>query len=241
MEDFLYSRGLLTERISRHTASPMEMSRYQTALQSFSIESLIGGERTPVEPCPRYGRTAAAKDMQTADTATADERYGSTSDDDDFRDDRVRPVAVPTCSSPLRDAAEVTAAVQRRQLSTFFNIMMDTAAAQQHPESEPSVPLNIDYLKVLRMQSAAAAAAAVAADAVRKTFSAQTLWPYSNDVSAVSAVPPRTTIYRCADDADSDDAEGHVSPDAACSGSSSRRGDNSRFGESISRLILYYY
>lgn len=199
------------------------MNKYQTALQSFSIESLIGGDKAPIEPCPQL----TVKDTQTEKTAATGEHYEhpSDDDDDDSRDDRTGLVTV----SPLQDS-EATA-VQRHQLSTFFNIMLDTATAQRHPASELSAPFNFDYLKVLRMQSAATSAAAEAVDAIRKTFSAQSHWPYSNDASIVPPVPPSTTFYRCADDVDSDDVEGHVSPEADRSGSSSRPNDDPRFGE----------
>jgi len=105
-----------------------EMSRkYQTAFQSFSIESLIGGGSGSETPPPAADAT----------------------------------ISPPTyyCN-----------AMQLQQRSTL----------------EPSSMLNFDYLSVLRLQSAAAAAAA----AVGKSFAPQSLWPYLNDVAAFPGTPP---------------------------------------------------
>lgn len=106
-----------------------EMSRkYQTAFQSFSIESLIGGGGSETPP----------------------------------------PTADATLSSPpyYWDAA----AMQLQQRSTL----------------EPTSMLNFDYLSVLQLQSAAAAAAA----AVGKPFAPRSLWPYLNDAVAFPGTPP---------------------------------------------------
>lgn len=106
-----------------------EMSRkYQTAFQSFSIESLIGGGGGEISP----------------------------------------PVADATISPPpyYLDAA----AMQRQQRSIL----------------EPSSMLNFDYLSVLRLQTAAAAATA----AVGKSFAPRSLWPYLSDTVAFPGTPP---------------------------------------------------
>ncbi|CAI6358560.1 unnamed protein product [Macrosiphum euphorbiae] len=104
------------------------MSRkYQTAFQSFSIESLIGGgSETPPPP---------------ADATISPPPY--------YLD---------------------SAAMQLQQRSTL----------------EPSAMLNFDYLSVLRLQSAAAAAAA----AVGKSFAPRSLWPYLSDAVAFPGTPP---------------------------------------------------
>jgi len=104
-----------------------EMSRkYQTAFQSFSIESLIGGgSETPPPP---------------ADATISPPSY-------------------------YLDAA----AMQLQQRSTL----------------EPSAMLNFDYLSVLRLQSAAAAAAA----AVGKSFAPRSLWPYLSDAVTFPGTP----------------------------------------------------
>ncbi|XP_027850820.1 homeobox protein GBX-2-like [Aphis gossypii] len=113
--------------------SAAEMSRkYQTAFQSFSIESLIGsgggsGSETPP------------------------------------------PAADANISPP-----------------PYY---LDAAATQPQQRSalEPSSPmLNFDYLSVLRLQSAAAAAAA----AVGKSFGPRSLWPYLSDAVAFPGAPP---------------------------------------------------
>ncbi|XP_022175290.1 homeobox protein GBX-2-like [Myzus persicae] len=109
-----------------------EISRkYQTAFQSFSIESLIGGGG-----CVRGSETPP-------------------------------PTADATISPPpyYLDAA----AMQLQQRSTV----------------EPSSMLNFDYLSVLRLQSAAAAAAAVG-----KSFAPQSLWPYLSDAVTFPGTPP---------------------------------------------------
>lgn len=110
--------------------SAAEMSRkYQTAFQSFSIESLIGGGGSGTPP-------------------------------------------------PAADA--------NISPSPYY---LDAAATQLQQRSalEPSsTMLNFDYLSVLRLQSAAAAAAA----AVGKSFGPRSLWPYLSDVVAFPGAPP---------------------------------------------------
>ncbi|XP_060857493.1 homeobox protein GBX-2-like [Metopolophium dirhodum] len=108
-------------------AAPEMSRKYQTAFQSFSIDSLIGGgSETPP------------------------------------------PATDATISPPsyYLDAA----AMQLQQRSTL----------------EPSSMLNFDYLSVLRLQSAAAAAAA----AVGKSFAPRSLWPYLSDAVAFPGTPP---------------------------------------------------
>lgn len=176
--------------------SILGMNTYQTALQSFSIESLIGGERTASCPADRAARPAEAhyRRRRMQDSSTISPLYPW-------------PSAV---TLQCRDAAGVDYRHRYRTSS-----LSDTAVQQQQQMagSPPTLPppMGFDYLKVLHFQSAAAAAAAAAA-AVGKPFSPLSLWPYLGDVVAFPPVPPNSpppsppTFGRLGD-ADADDAE----------------------------------
>ncbi|VVC41729.1 Homeobox domain, metazoa,Homeobox domain,Homeobox domain-like,Homeobox, conserved site [Cinara cedri] len=175
------------------------MSKYQTASQSFSIESLIGGggvRPSAESPPPRVATTAAVN--PTGCPSSSGVPYPRT-----YHDATMLPSSAvvsqaaddghKASTSPHADAAGAgTEFDQRRWLSTLFNGMLDTAVQQRRQlqlHESPAPPLNFDYFKVLQLQSAAAAAAETTTT-VDKTFSPRSLWPYSIDVAAFTAQPP---------------------------------------------------
>lgn len=166
------------------------MSRYQTALQSFSIESLIGSCKdgcNGVYELDTGGGDSGLRPGDSRGCSPADRAVKRTSAF--YRRTSDAPVISPPHawppSSDHRRDTEVDH--QHRRLSTFFNNMLDTALQQQQQPMESSPMLNFDYVKVLQLQSAAAAAAATAAG---KPYSSLSLWPYLNDVVVFPQVPP---------------------------------------------------
>lgn len=174
-----------------------EMSRYRTALQSFSIESLIGAKD---DDCVVGRDTGVEKET------------GGGGDKDDFGGVVTAGFECPSPPSEelLVAHAESSSAAHRydwmdaasglptfgtrdRRLSTLFSSMLDTAIQQQQqleqpplPPPPPPPPLHFDYFKALQLQSAATAG---------KTFSPQSLWPYLSEVIAFPHAPPQPPCY----------------------------------------------
>lgn len=190
-----------------HGTPEMNGYRRRSAFQSFSIESLIGGG-------------GGGKDAVSESTAV-----------------RSSP---PSAFHAGTAAADVPQVVQHRQLSTLFTNMLDTAIIQRQTptalQTRPAQLANFDYLKILQLQSAAAA--------VGRIFSPRSLWPYSLDVAAFPPQlspcydnaqplrsahnrlspppppPPPPQSFGCADEADSD------SVDKSAGGLSSRQAED---------------
>lgn len=160
-----------------------KMNRHRAALQSFSIDSLIGnGKDNHVGERKRTSTAADESCPLSAEMSSPEECHGHRTDM------TVAPPYGRTSGSPVHQDAS---AVQHQKLSTLFNIMVDTAVQQQpRPALQsplpPPQPPSYDYYKILQLQSAATAAAAAA---VGKMFSPRSLWPYLNDAATFPRAP----------------------------------------------------
>lgn len=205
-----------------------EMSGYQTTFRSFSIESLIGrddenggGERTRVESLitPSVNVDYQRRPGSGTPPATIESMRTTRSPYDYYH-----------CVMMNSNGAEVLAAAspssrrdvglmqQHRRLSSYFDGVLPPPPLPDHCRHQ-----DIDYFKVLQLQSAAAAAAAAAAIA-RKTFSLQrSAWP---DVLSVTAGLPQPLSF--ADDADDGEDRPRISPGCAMAAAASQGLPSSR-------------
>lgn len=204
---------------------PPEMSGYQTTFRSFSIESLIGrddengGGRTRVESLitpsvnvdyqrrPGGGTPPAAIESMRTPCSPYDYYHNVIMNGGGGAE-----VLAANSPSSRRDIGLMQH--HHHRLSTYFDGALPPPPA---PQPDHRRHQDIDYFKVLQLQSAAAAAAAAAAIA-RKTFSLQrSAWPvYPSDVIPVTAALPQPLSF--ADDTRSDDGEDRlrgVSPGCA--------------------------